>query len=287
MIEDERHLYRHRNDKAYIEASRDDLLRHQLKVGHSFAWIEVLGGNAPGIVLPTVPVDEQELDQCRRKVVALHGKAAPETPYDQEFDQFLSPDQLQMITVGKPVIMMCYVERQFDLSIKRQNTDLQNRVRDGISFGMAQSLQYLGRYMADPSVSLTKTVDGVVRDAAELISDDWWPQAGRVKAKEPPAKYRKMRKRPGAKKGSFPTLESRQIKPSDQRFDPLMELHRAGVLSDRRALFMMPDAFDKLVKEDVLAAGKSDDTRNLERQFWYSVASGLLRCNLRDGEQVT
>lgn len=282
MTEHEHHLYRHRDDEAYVEASRDDLLRHQLKVGHSPAWIEVLSGSAPGLILPTGDVDKQELERCRLAIIELHGKAAPETPYDEEFNQYLTPVQLQALKLGKPIIMMCYVERQFELSIKRKNTDLQNRVRDGISFGMAQALQYLGRYMAEPDVSLTKTVDGVVRDAAALMSVEWWPQAGRLKAKKP------SKKLPAPPvESSAPTMKEGQIRLLKERFLPLMELHRTGVLSDCRALFMKPDAAEKMIKEDVLAAKKSDDARDLEKQFWYSVAAGLLRCNLYDGEQAS
>lgn len=295
MIEDERRLYRHRNDKAYLEASRDDLLRHQLKLGHSFDWIEVLSGDGPGIVLPNGPVNQEELDRCRLAVLGLHGKAAPETPYDEEFNQYLSFKQLQMLEVGKPVIMMCYVERLFDLSIKRQNTDLQNRVRDSISFGIAQALQYLGRYLAEPDVSLTKTVDGVVRDAAGLLSDKWWPKAGRLKEKKPKEAHKKIPKHkrkknrpmPLTERGAPLTEDERQIKLSNERFSPLMELHRTGVLKDLRVLFMKPDTFEKLIKEDVLAAKQSTDAGNLERRFWYSVAAGLLRCNLHDSEQAS
>ncbi|WP_193337159.1 hypothetical protein [Devosia beringensis] len=287
MTEHEHRLYRHRNDDAYVEASRDDLLRHQLKVGINLAWIEVLNGGAPGLILPTGDVDMQELERCRLAIIDLHGKAAPETPYDEEFYQYLTPEQLQALKLGKPIIMMCYVERQFELSIKRKNSDLQNRVRDSISFGMAQALQYLGRYMAEPDVALTKTVDGVVRDAAALISVEWWPQAGRLKAKKPSEKRKKKRPRPPIEQSSAPTMEERQIRLLKERFLPLMELHRTGVLSACRALFMKPDAFEKIIKEDVLAAKKSDEAQDLERQFWYSVAAGLLRCNLHDGEQAS
>ena len=162
-------LYRHRDDTAYVEASRDALLRHLIKVGHSPAWIEVLMGCAPGIVLPTGEVDQHELELCRQAVIELHGKAAPETPYDDELDQYLTPDQRKTLGQGKPVIMMAFLERQLKLGVTRQNTDLQSRVRDAIAFGMAQSLQYIGRYMADPALAISKTVDGAVRDAAGLL----------------------------------------------------------------------------------------------------------------------
>ena len=111
--------YRKRDDGVYREAHRDNLIRHQIRIGHTPPWIAVLNGTAPGIVLPIGEVDTEKLEACRQTVRDMHGKAAPETAYDKELDQYLSPEQLEALSQGLPVIMMAYVERQFDITFQR------------------------------------------------------------------------------------------------------------------------------------------------------------------------
>ena len=248
--------YRKRDDAVYREAHRDDLIRHQIRVGHSPEWIAVLNGTAPAIVLPHEEVDMAELKSCRQAVLDMHGKPAPETPYDEEFDQYLTPQQLDALKHARPVIMMAYVERQFDIKLQRENSLLQNRVRDGIEFGLGQCLLYIGRLWSSSIGDATKMTATAATDrAVRLFANAWKPSDEDAK--------------------------------KDEWHIHVMSLQSAGHLHERAEHFVDPDEADELIKSDVSAVRGSVALTDLERQFWHTTAIGLLNCKGHDGPQAS
>lgn len=247
--------YRKRDDGVYREAHRDALIRHQIKVGHNSAWIAVLNGTAPAIVLPIGEVDMTELEACRQAVVDMHGKAAPEAAYDNEFDQYLSPQQLEALGHGLPVIMMAYVERQFDIKARRKNSLLQNRARDAIEFGIGQSIQYIGRLWLSVEDGKTGTAGMASTEAVTRFSEIWAPQYEGAEA--------------------------------DWWSAYVENLKGAGSLHERADHFVDPAIRHDLIKAEICSITGVNSTVKSERQFWHTVVLSLIKCKDHDGPQAS
>jgi len=247
--------YRERNDIVYSEANRDDLIRHQMRVGHAPYWIAVLNGSAPAIVLPVGEVDKDELERCRHLVSEMHGEAAPEEPYYEEFDQFLTPYQLDALGHTKPVIMMAYVERQFDTKLQRQNSLLQSRVRDAIEFGISQGIQYIGRLWLSIEEGKHGTADAASTCAVFLFSEVWAPQYT----------------------GEEAEWWSGYVE----------DLKGAGSLQERAQHFVEPAQTHELIKAEISTIRGVSSTTNIERRFWHTIILGLINCKDHDGPQAT
>ena len=247
--------YRKRNDGVYREAHRDDLIRHQIRVGHSPQWIAVLNGTAPGIVLPVGEVDSEALETCRQAVLDMHGEPAPETVHDPEFDQYLSPEQLKTLDQGMPVIMMAYVERQFDTSVKRSNSLLQNRVRDAIEFGIGQSVQYIGRLWLAVEDGKNATAGMASTEALTRFSESWAPQYEGEEA--------------------------------DRWSGYVENLKAAGSLHERADHFVNPTIRHDLIKSEIRSITGVNSTVKIERQFWHTTILGLINCKNHDGPQAS
>lgn len=247
--------FRDRDDAAYRQAYRDDVVQHQIDLGHTPAWIAVLTGSAPAIILPVGGVDADELEKCRQAVLDMHGAAAPEEPYYPEFDQYLTPTQLERLRKGSPVVMMAYFERQFDVDKQREHSLLQNRVRDSFEFGLAHALQFIGRLFAS-------------REAAHII-------------------FAKV-----ATDQAIGLLKG-WIRPEDddvqqeQWGEYILHLKKVGGLHPRATHFVEPKLADDLIRADVQAARMTVNGRNLERRFWYTVVIGLFATRGHDGKQAS
>lgn len=247
--------YRKRGDGVYREAHRDDLIRHQIRVGQGTEWIAVLNGTAPAIVLPIGEVNMIELEACRQAVLDMHGEAAPETTYDDEFDQYLSPQQLEALDHGLPVIMMAYVERQFDIKLPRSNSLLQKRVRDAIEFGIGQSVQYIGRLWLPPEEGKNCTAGRASTEAVTRFSKIWAPQ------------YE------GKKAGWW--------------LEYLENLEDAGSLHERAEHFVAPATRHDLIKAEIRSITGVNSTVKIERQFWHTIILSLINCKNHDGPQAS
>lgn len=247
--------YRERDDAVYREASLDDLVRHQIGVGHTRDWVAVLTGSAPAIVLPLGEVDKDELERCRQLVSEMHGEAAPEEPYYEEFDQYLTPHQLEALGHTKPVIMMAYVERQFDTKLRRKNSLLQSRVRDAIEFGIAQGIQYIGRLWLTPEQGKHATATAASAHAVFLFAEVWAPQYTGEEA--------------------------------EWWSGYVAHLKGAGSLHERADHFVDPAQTHELIKAEISTIRGVSPTTNIERRFWHTVIFGLLNCKDHDGPQAT
>jgi len=247
--------FRDRDDAAYRQAHRDDVIQHQIDLGHTPAWIAVLTGSAPAIILPVGDVNAEELERCRQAVLDMHEFAAPEEPYYDEFDQYLTPRQLERLRKGYPVIMMAYFERQFDLDKHREHSLLQNRVRDSIEFGLAQALQFIGRLFVSRTAAPVIYAKVSTEQAIELL------------------------------KGWI-----RQHDDEDQQTqwgEYILHLKKVGGLHPRAAHFVDPTSADDLIRADIKAARATVNGRNLERRFWYTVVNSLLATRGHDGKQAS
>ena len=247
--------YRERTDVVYCEANLDNVIRHQIRVGQNSEWIAVLNGGAPAIILPNGEVDRDELERCRNLVIDMHGEAAPEEPYYDEFDQYLTPKQLDNLRNTKPVIMMAYVERQFDVKLQREHSLLQNRVRDAIEFGLGQGLQYTGRLWFIRDQAWTVPATDAATFAAGLFPESWKP--------------------------------ANENASEDEWSTYVQVLASAGNLHERAVHFMDPAKSDELIKADIRAIRGPKPTTDIERQFWQTIICGLLNCRGHDGPQAS
>lgn len=247
--------YRSRNDGVYREGHRDDLVRYQIRARQSEDWRAVLAGSEPAIVLPIGQVNSEELERCRHAVIEMHGKPAQEEPYYEEFDQFLTPKQLEALGNSMPVIMMTYVERQFDVTLRREHSSLQNRVRDSIEFGLGQGLQRIGRLWFARHEAETVASTAAAEFAAGRFAQSWKP-----------------------------AHESRSV---DDWCEYVLTSARAGNLWERADHFIDPTKSDDFIKAEIRAIRGPAATVDIERQFWQTIVIGLINCKGHDGKQAS
>lgn len=240
------------SDRAYVEAHRDDLLRHYIEVGHSKAWISVLMGELPGILLPRGYVDSDELATLRTQVRRDFILEAPEEVCPDELAQWLSDDQLHALSIGKPVLFTQLVERHLRPAEPRANTNLVSRYRNSAEFGIALSLFYVGLLL--PEEQKTVTEEGAVNFAIEHFREKA-PFSGWLRRHKNPVQFLKNR-------------------------------HKDGKRADRISNYYGVKNVNDEVRARVRDARQSKATRLAELRFWLTILSAVLKTLPQPDEQV-
>lgn len=236
---------RNKSDRAQVEAHRDELLKHYLATGHSKAWLRVLTGEQPGIILPTGDVDQNELAKCRSTIGKYFAIKAPEAVFNEDLASWLSDSQLADLAAGKPAILTHVVERQLAPAVPRSNTSLVSRYRDSAEFGVAQALFYIGLLTKSSANAANTDEAGAVLWAAGELVKQWLPKSIRMK-----------------KSGSYKYL---------------LHMHKEGKRDELRSQYLDPRAAKVQVLDYVALAHRSESSRVAELRFWRTVLFGILR----------
>lgn len=238
------------SDRAYVEAHRDELLKHYIAVGHSKAWISVLMGERPGILLPRLQVDRDELTKLRDLVKQYFILEAPEAVFPDEIARWLSDDQLHALSAGKPILFTQLVERHLRPAEPRANTNLVSRYRNSEEFGIAQSLFYIGLLTHGDPKNVTE--EGAVDSAIAKIREKR-PFAGWLRGH--PVNYLKNR-------------------------------HKDGKRADRIRNYYGGKNVNEEVRRRVREARRSEAARIAELRFWLTVLSAVLKTSPQPDQQV-